>query len=431
LWPERAAAIGGLRCRAILDRIAPGIRGFAPCADTARKCRRRIAPQRLGQCGVEIISHDAHVGQLMVLGVEEVGELPAMVDRNDGLPEPPHGGGDGLADQCEAPGARTHGALLSVALAGRDLGDGVLCDNSLLFTMADRKRTTSLDWEDLRYFVALARHGTLSATARELRVNHATVARRVASLETRLGRPLFDRRADGYAVTAEGRTVLEEAQAMDAAALSVLRRLDADTELTGLVRLAVGRVLAERFLIGRLRAFHEHYPAIDLEVTGGSRIVSLARREADIVLHYGAPKDSELIARRVAMIAFGLYASPAYRDELERGATPAFIGFDEESEFVAEAAWLARRSGERRFSFRTSSQTTQAAAARAGYGVALLPRYVAADDRGLVEVLPGERLPKRDVWLLIHRDLRKVPRVRAVADYLVEIFRRDRRLLEG
>ena len=95
--------------------------------------------------------------------------------------------------------------------------------------MADKRRT-ALDWEDVRYFVALARYGTLSATARGLRVNHATVARRVTSLETLLGRPLFDRRADGYALTAEGKAVLDEARSMDEAALSVLRRLDAGTE---------------------------------------------------------------------------------------------------------------------------------------------------------------------------------------------------------
>ena len=104
------------------------------------------------------------------------------------------------------------------------------------------------------------------ATARSLRVNHATVARRLASLETLLGRALFDRRAKGYVLTKEGKDVLEGANAMDKAALSVLRRLDRGTELSGLVRLAAGRVLAERFLIDRLRAFHERYPAIDLEV---------------------------------------------------------------------------------------------------------------------------------------------------------------------
>src|SRR5215831_17173060 len=298
--------------------------------------------------------------------------------------------------------------------------------------MPDKKRTDRLDWEDVRYFVALARHGTLSATARALRVNHATVARRIASLETLLGRPLFDRRANGYVLTVEGKEILDEANAMDEAALSVLRRLDAGTELSGLVRLAVGRVLAERFLIDRLRAFHERYPAIDLEVIGGSRVVSLAKREADVVLRYGAPKDNELVGRRVATLTFGLYASAAYRDKLKAGQTPAFIGFDDGSDFVAEAAWLARQFGGRRFSFRTNSQTTQAAAARAGYGVALLPRYiVAAHEPDLVEVSLGGRLPEREVWLLIRRDLTKVPRVRAVADYLVEVFRRDRRLLAG
>ena len=300
------------------------------------------------------------------------------------------------------------------------------------FAMPDKKRTARLDWEDVRYFVALARHGTLSSTARSLRVNHATVARRIASLETLIGRPLFDRRAKGYVLTAEGKAVLKEASVMDEAALSVLRRLDAGTELSGLVRLAAGPVLAERFLIDRLRAFHERYPAIDLEVIGGSRVVSLAKREADVALRYGTPKDSELVARRVATITFGLYASTAFRDKLKAGQPLVFIGFDEESDFITEAKWLARQFGDRRFSFRTNSQTTQAAAARAGYGIALLPRYiVAAHEPDLVEVSLGGRLPERDVWLLIRRDLKNVPRVRAVTDYLVEVFQRDRRLLAG
>jgi DNA-binding transcriptional LysR family regulator len=161
--------------------------------------------------------------------------------------------------------------------------------------MPDKKRTARLDWEDVRYFVALARHGTLSASARALRVNHATVARRIASLETLIGRALFDRRAEGYVLTAEGKAVLEEASAMDEAAMSILRRHDARTELNGLVRLAAGRVLAERFLIDRLRAFHERFPAIDLEVIGGSRVVSLAKREADVALRYGSPKTASLL----------------------------------------------------------------------------------------------------------------------------------------
>ena len=158
--------------------------------------------------------------------------------------------------------------------------------------------------------------------------------------------------------------------------------------------------------------------------------MSLAKREADVALRYGTPKDSELVARRVATITFGLYASPAYRDKLKAGQAAAFIGFDEASDFIAEAKWLARQFGDRRFSFRSNSHTTHAAAARAGYGVALLPRYVATTHApDLVEVSLRGRLPERDVWLLVRRDLAKVPRVRAVTDYLVEVFRRDRRLL--
>lgn len=297
--------------------------------------------------------------------------------------------------------------------------------------MPDKKRT-DIDWQDVQYFVALARHGTLSATARALRVNHATVARRIASLEALLGHSIFDRRAIGYALTAEGKALIKYANVMDEAALSILRRLDAGTELSGRVRLAAGRVLAERFLIDRLRAFHERYPAIDLEVIGGSRVVSLAKREADIALRYGSPKDSELVARRVARLTFGLYASPAYHDKVKAGQSPAFIGFDENSEFIAEAKWLKQQFGDRRFSFRTSSQTTQAAAARAGYGIALLPKYVVeTNETGLMEITARENLPERDVWLIIRRDLTKVPRVRVVADYLVKLFQRERRLLSS
>ena len=297
--------------------------------------------------------------------------------------------------------------------------------------MPEQKRTANLDWEDIRYFVALARHGSLSGTARALRVNHATVGRRVASLETKLGCSLFDRRADGYALTAEGKAVLDEAQAMDEAALSVLRRLDAGTELSGLVRLTAARVLAEGFIIERLGELHKRYPALDLELISDARVISLARRQADIALRLGSPKDSDLVGRRVAKITFGFYASPAYRDRLAKGQAPELIGYDEDSDFVFEAAWLAREFQRMRFVFRTNSQISQASAARAGYGIALLPRYLAVSDPGLVTVSLGRRVPERDVWLLVRRDLAKVPRIRAVADYLAEMFQRERRLLQS
>lgn len=297
--------------------------------------------------------------------------------------------------------------------------------------MADKKRTARLDWEDFRYYVALARHGSLSATARALRVNHATVARRIAGLEASLGRPLFERRADGYVLTAEGKAVLDQAKAMDEAALGVLNRLDRGTELAGLVRLTTARVLADGFLVRRLGPLYRRHPGIDLELITDARVLSLSRREADMALRMGRPQDSELLGQRVAKIAFAFYAAPAYRKSLAGGAAPALIGYDEGSDFLAEAAWLQRRFSDHRFAFRCNSMNSQADAARAGVGVALLPRYLVADDPGLVRVALGHTPPERDLWLLIRPDLRKVPRIRAVADYLVELFRRERHLMSG
>jgi DNA-binding transcriptional LysR family regulator len=239
-------------------------------------------------------------------------------------------------------------------------------------------------------------------------------------LEALLGHSIFDRRAIGYALRAEGKTLIKYANVMDEAALSILRRLDAGTELSGRVHLAAGRVLAERFLIDRLRAFHERYPAIDLEVIGGSRVVSLAKREADIALRYGSPKDSELVARRVARLTFGLYTSLAYHDKLKAGQSPAFIGFDENSEFIAEAKWLKQRFGDHRFSFRTSSQLP----CFQNMSLKLMNRdlWKSRPERTYLSVMCGSSF---------RRDLTKVPRVRVVADYLVELFQRERRLLSS
>ncbi len=297
--------------------------------------------------------------------------------------------------------------------------------------MAVKKRTGDLDWEDVRYFVALARHRSLSAAARALRVNHATVSRRVARLEALLARPLFDRHTDGYTLTLDGKAVLDEASTMDNAASSISRRRDENTGLSGLVRLTAGRSLAEGFLIERLDGLHRRHPAIDVEVIGDVRLLSLARREADLALRFGKPKSSELAARRVGTIFFGLYVAAALRYEPDVAARLPLIGFDKEGDSIAEAEWLSRYFPGRRFSFRGNSQIAQAGAARAGFGVALLPRYLVADDPRLAEVACDKPLLEREVWLLVRPDLTRVPRVRAVADYIFELFRRERERLSG
>jgi len=290
--------------------------------------------------------------------------------------------------------------------------------------MGVQKRSGPLDWEDLRVFVALARAGSLSAAARELKVSHATVGRRIAALEETLGRTLFDRRADGYVLTAEGAGVLELAAEMDERAHGILRRSGQETGLTGSVRLTATEVLAERFLIPRLAALHRRHPGIELEVVSDPRSLSLAKREADVAVRLARPQAGELVTRRLAGLAYGVYAAP-------EGDRSGWIGLDDSLAHLPEAQWLARHAAGARFVLRANTLMGQLAAARAGFGKALLPRWFADEEGGLVALPPPAPPPVREAWLVVHPDLKDVPRVRAVIDAVVAAFEEERERLES
>jgi DNA-binding transcriptional LysR family regulator len=296
--------------------------------------------------------------------------------------------------------------------------------------MPDRFRTAGIDWEDVRFFAALARHGSLSAAARALTVNHATVARRLATLEQALGAKLFKRRPTGYELTAAGRRALDAADAMEGAAVA-LARLEPEPALTGLVRITATPSLAEVFLIPRLAGLQQQHPGLDLEIMAERRAVSLQRHQTDIALRLGRPERGELLARCVARVAYRFYAAPSWRDRLKQGAAPAFIGFDEAGAQFPEALWLVRRFGKSRLAFRSNNQIGQLAAARAGYGIAMLPYFLAGNDPDLIEVRLSEAPPARELWLLTRRDVQKTPRIRVVSDFLHDLFRRERSLFAG
>ena len=289
--------------------------------------------------------------------------------------------------------------------------------------MPVQKRSPALDWEDLRVFVALARAGSLSAAARDLRISHATVGRRVAALESAVGSPLFDRRADGYALTAEGHAVLDLAAGMDERAQAILRRAGQGGGLTGTVRLTATEAVGERFLVPRLADFRRAHPGIDLELMTDHRTLSLARREADLAIRLARPEAGEMVARRLAVIAYGLYAA--------RGAADAVIGYDDSLAHVPEMRWLARHAAGCRVAFRSNSLAVQIAAARAGFGRVLLPRWLAAEEPDLRALNPPAPLPEREAWLVVHRDLKDVPRVRALIDHVGGVFAAGRTLLSG
>ncbi|WP_218158150.1 LysR family transcriptional regulator [Stigmatella aurantiaca] len=288
--------------------------------------------------------------------------------------------------------------------------------------MAVQKRSGPLDWEDLRVFVALARAGSLSAAARVLKVSHATVGRRIAALEETLGRTLFDRHSGGYSLTTEGDEVLELAAGMDERALAIMRRAGREAGLTGTVRVTATETLAELILIPCMAEFHRRHPGITLEVLIDPRSLSLAKREADVAVRLARPKAGALVTRRLASLGYGVYVAPG-------GDTSAWVGFVDSYAHLPEAQWLARHAAGERVVLRANTLLAQVSAARAGFGKALLPRWYAEQEGGLVPVPSPAPPPVREAWLVVHRDLKDVPRVRALIEAVVAAFEAKRERL--
>ena len=294
--------------------------------------------------------------------------------------------------------------------------------------MTDQKRT-SFDWEDLRVFLALARHGSLSAAARTLGVNHATVARRIRAFEQDVGERLVERRPDGYTLTPAGMHAMTVISDMEAAAQTIGRGSPAGAPV-GLVRVNASPALAHGFLALRLASIIARYPALDIDLATDIRAVSLERHEADIAIRLSRPADGDVIARPLATIGYGFYGTPAACARIELGDAPVFIGFDEADAHVPEASWLARQYPRARLAFRASNQFAQAMAARSGIGIALLPHYIGRTEPELQPCALSATPPDRDAWLVLRQRDRKSPAIRAVADHIVVLFDEARTLFK-
>jgi DNA-binding transcriptional LysR family regulator len=278
-----------------------------------------------------------------------------------------------------------------------------------------------MDWGDLKYVVALARTGSLSAAARRLGAEHTTVARRVAALEAALGVRLFDRTARGYALTAEGEQIAELAYRVEDEVFGIERLASSrQSGLSGVVRISAPPAFASHFLASRLTGLRAAYPALELELAGESRDVSLSRREADLAVRLSRPQPASIVARKLGTMAYGLYAG---REYLAR--TPAaeldYLGYDDSLDQVVQQRWLRALAGERRLALRTNDLTTLHQAAAAGLGAAALPRFLGDPDPRLERLPVDGAAASREIWLLVHPDLRRSPRVRAVMDHLVQL----------
>lgn len=288
-----------------------------------------------------------------------------------------------------------------------------------------------MNWDDLRFVAALARTGSLSAAARALRVDHTTVARRVASIEASLGTKLFDRLPRGWVLTADGEEIAERVAGLEEQihALGAFAR-GRSGALDGTVRVSATPAFGALFLMPRLGLLRERHPGIELELVGESRIANLVRREADIALRIGRPDSGALVMRRLPDFTYGLYGARDYVDRVSE-ADWTLLGHDESLDGSPPQQWLRRYACGRPLMLRSNDIAGLFGAVRAGLGVAVLSHYMTSLAPELVCLSPPDPLLRREHWLVVHDDVRRAPAVRAVMDVLVELLERDRQLIEG
>jgi DNA-binding transcriptional LysR family regulator len=295
-----------------------------------------------------------------------------------------------------------------------------------------------LDWNDLRYFLAIARAGTLAGAARELRVEHTTVGRRLSAIETALGARLFTRGPDGFTLTDAGTEILPLAEEV-AARIERIERCasGADARIEGTVRLTTSESMGG-YIVPRLRALRERHSALIVEVLSGNRAFDLMRGEADLAIRVRdvAEPELELVARTLVRAAWSLYASPSYVDRKGALEDPAclrghdVVGFDPSLGASPGGQWIASHGAGASIVLRANSIVAALNAAIFGMGIAALPCFVADPERALVR-LTTDVIGTRNVLLVVHPDLARVARVRAVMDYFVDVFERDAPLWRG
>ncbi|WP_233237824.1 LysR family transcriptional regulator [Bordetella sp. LUAb4] len=285
-----------------------------------------------------------------------------------------------------------------------------------------------MDWDNTRIFLSVYRTGTLRAAAALLQIDQATVGRRLAALEKSLDARLFLRTSNGYVPTRAGELALQAAEAMERAADQLVRQTQGtDERVSGTVRVATSDTIGSHLMIAAVQQVQAAHPDLRVVLTTSMQLTNLARRDADIAVRNVRPDNPDLISRRLARREMGLYASKAYlkaHGEPRRGTA-----FEGHAVVIYQRALMMTRPdtlvGEpyanARVAMEVNSGLVLREAVRAGLGLAELPVYLAEGDPRLKRVWP-DRAEHYDIWMVLHGDLHRSGRVRAVADAIVDVF---------
>ena len=290
-----------------------------------------------------------------------------------------------------------------------------------------------LDWDDLRFVLAVHRHGGVSGAARSLAVNHSTVSRRIAGLEKRLGVRFFDRLPSGFAATDAGYEAVAAAEAMERTVLSLDRTVAArDYRPSGQVTITAPLMVVLGPFSEALAGFRQRYPEIEVRVLATNELLNLHRREADLAIRSTDAPDESLFGLRLTEQRAAVYASKAYLEHLlvkpPAEARLDWIGNTEQAAPPPEVLSAYPRC---RVVVRTDDKLAALAAARAGLGLCRLPCFCGDRETALRRV-PGLELSRYpDKWLLTHQDLAGVERIRLLMRFAAEAIRPMRPLFMG
>jgi DNA-binding transcriptional LysR family regulator len=276
------------------------------------------------------------------------------------------------------------------------------------------------DWDDFRVVLAAARAGSFADAARILGVNESTVVRRLAQAEQRMAARLFDRHQGRLQLTDAGREFVRRAERVEAEVQEVMHTVrGADADVAGTVRLTSVPMMVNRVLVPALPALLAQHPKLEVELVAEARVLSLTKREADIALRLSRPRDEmRVVARKVGELAYAVYA-PADTD----AAALPWLTYEDSMSDLPQAAWISEqvaRGPHRGAPVRVNDAEALLSGLAAGLGKTLLPTAVGDRAPGLVRV--GERQGEltRELWLLVHPELRRLDRVRAVMDWAAE-----------
>lgn len=292
-----------------------------------------------------------------------------------------------------------------------------------------------LDWGHLQYFLAVAEGGSIQKAAQRLGVNHSTVLRRIASLEAQLGCRLFDRLPGGYALTSAGNHLAEHlgglAEQMEGAERQV-RGLDA--ALRGTVRVTSSDIVVEGLLMPLLAQFRQRHPQVQVQLAMNYTFATLSRSEADVAVRGADEAPPNLIARRVGHVDSVLCAAPSYLRSTPPDLPPQhhrWVVVDESLAFGMFDRWFRAHVPPERVAVRVDSLVGVADAVAHGLGVGFLPRPLGAARPDLVQLGPPEPTLRKPIWVLMHPDVQRTARVRALFQFLVEAISADPRLGHG